>query len=333
MTHNSRPLMPSHRRGILLVLVAALIWSSGGLFIKLLELDPLPIAGWRSLVAAMTLVLAARVQTARTSLRPDAVGMAAAVAYAGMMVLFVVATKWTTAANAIFLQFSAPIYLVFLEPLVFRRPLHGRDLAAVLVCMLGMSLFFVGKLNTGRLAGNLLGVLAGTCLAMFTLFLKLKRERSGGGDPLGAIILGNILVALVCLPSMASAVVPTGRGVAALLYLGIFQIGIAYLLFNAGMAHLSATAAVVVGSLEAVLNPVWVFLGVGERPSSWALAGGGLVLGVIVWYGLSGQRAKEGPATGGNLMLTEGGQGAGHQPLEGKSAVFTQGHHLSTTAD
>jgi drug/metabolite transporter (DMT)-like permease len=149
-----------------------------------------------------------------------------------------------------------------------------------------MALFFVGRLGLGNLAGNLLGVASGLCLALFSLTLKLQRERRPGVDPISAILLGNLLVALLCAPWALPGFRPTLAQAGILLYLGVFQIGLAYLLFNAGMRHLTATAAVVTGTLEAVLNPVWVFLGVGERPSAWALLGGLMILGTIGWYTL-----------------------------------------------
>jgi drug/metabolite transporter (DMT)-like permease len=160
-----------------------------------------------------------------------------------------------------------------------------------------MGLFFVGRLQAGRLAGNLLGMAAGLCLALFTLTLKLRGQRDPGRDPIGAIVAGNLLVAVLCAPLALPGFRPTLPQSAILLYLGIFQIGIAYILFNAGMRHLSATAAVVTGTLEAVFNPIWVFLGIGERPSAWALLGGTLILGVIAWYGL-GRRPPRPSAAG-----------------------------------
>ena len=278
-------------RGVAQVAGAALLWSSSGIFIKVLTLNALQIAGWRSLLAALTLLAFAKALGWKAPLRPDPLTLACATAYAAMLVTFVAATKLTAAANAILLQFSAPIYLVFLEPLVFKRAISGKDLAAVAVCLGGMALFFVGRLEAGTLSGNLLGVVSGICFALFTLALKLKRERHPQENPIGAIILGNLLVAAVCLPLALQGFHATPVQAALLLFLGVFQIGIAYILFNAGMRHLSATAAVVVGTLEAVLNPVWVFLGLGERPSPWALAGGLVVLGVVVWYGLSHRQA------------------------------------------
>ena len=274
---------------------AALLWSSSGLFIKVLALGPLQIAGNRSLVAAVVIAAAVRWRGGKPFPRPTGLDLTCAAAYAAMLILFVAATKLTTAANAIFLQFSAPIYLVFLEPWVTKRPLRGRDLLAVALCLAAMGLFFGGRLEAGTLAGNVLGVLSGLMLAVFTLTLKLGRARHADADPITAIILGNLLVAVFCAPWALPGFHPTlGQG-AALLYLGVFQIGLAYLLFNAGMRHLSATAAVVTGTLEAVLNPVWVFIGVGEQPSPWALVGGLMILGTIAWYTLV-QGPKRTPA-------------------------------------
>ncbi len=280
------------RRGVALVATAALLWSSSGLFIKILPLGALQIACLRSAVAALVLVGAVAWRGRLSALRLDALGWACAAAYAGVLVFFVAATKLTTAANAIFLQYAAPIYLVFLEPRVFNRRIHPRDLVAVGLTLAGMSLFFVGRLQAGGLAGNLLGVASGVCLALFTLALKLMGTRNPDRDPVGAIALGNLLVALLCAPLALPGLRPTlGQG-AILLYLGAFQIGLAYLLFNAGMRRLSATVAVVTGTLEAIFNPIWVFLGIGERPSGWAIAGGLIVLGVIGWYALAGGRQE-----------------------------------------
>lgn len=285
------PREPSTRRGVALVAGAALLWSSSGLFIKALPQGASEIVFARSAVAAAVLVLVLRLRGVRW-FRADPLTLAAAAVYAGLLACFVAGTKLTTAANAIFLQFTAPIYLVFLEPWVFRRRIAARDAIAVILCLAGISCFFVGRLEAGRLAGNLLGLASGVCLAVFSLLLKLKRERAPGVDPIGAVVMGNLLVALLFAPLALPDLRPTLPQAVALLYLGAFQIATAYLLFNAGMRHLSATAALVVGTLEAVLNPVWVFLGVGERPSAWALSGGAVVVAVIAWYGLTGTRAE-----------------------------------------
>lgn len=286
----------ARRRGLAKVAIAALLWSSSGLFIKALPLGPFEISFWRSLVAGLAILAVQSLLRRPTPLEPSRLRLGGAAAYALVLVSFVAATKLTTAANAIFLQFTAPIYLLFLEPLVFRRPLPRQDVWAVGVCLAGMSLFFAGKFEAGRLAGNLLGILSGLGLAAFSLLLKLSRERHPDRDPIGTVVLGNLLVALVCLPLIAGKVLPTLSQALALLFLGVFQLGIAYMLFTSGLREVSATAAMITSMLEAVFNPVWVFLGLGERPSAYALAGAGIILGVVAWYTFrSGDAPEPGP--------------------------------------
>jgi drug/metabolite transporter (DMT)-like permease len=274
------------------------LWSTSGLFIKALPLGPFPIALWRSLVAALTMLLVLRLRGQSNGIAFKPIDLACAASYAGVLISFVVATKLTTAANAIFLQFSAPIYLLFLEPWAFKRRMHRQDLWAVAACLAGMALFFGGRMERGGMIGNLLGIFSGLCLATFSLLLKWKREHEPGRNPAGAIILGNFAVALICLP-LALPLVPLNPGqVASLLFLGIFQLGLAYLLFSAGMRYISATTAMIISMLEAVFNPVWVFLGVGERPSPMALVGAAVILTVILWYSLKSPSPETPIATG-----------------------------------
>ncbi|MDP2875293.1 MAG: DMT family transporter [Holophaga sp.] len=295
--HFVRSLRP-RTRGLLLVATAAVLWSTSGLFIKALPLGPYPIALWRSLVAALTMLAIMKLRGQPTGIGFKPIDLACAGSYAGVLISFVVATKLTTAANAIFLQFSAPIYLLFLEPWVFRRPLQRRDLWAVAACLGGMALFFGGRMEPGGMLGNALGILSGLCLATFTLLLKWKREHEPGRNPAGAIVLGNVAVALICLP-LALPMVRLSLGqVGALAFLGVFQLGLAYLIFSAGMRYVSATTAMIISMLEAVFNPIWVFLGVGERPSPSALVGAVVILGVILWYSLRSP-APEAPVAAG----------------------------------
>jgi len=276
--------LPPRSKGFLFVATAAVLWSTSGLFIKALPMGPFPIALWRSLVAALTMLVVMRVRGQSTGIGFKPIDLACAGSYAGVLISFVVATKLTTAANAIFLQFSAPIYLLFLEPWAFRRPIHRNDLWAVVACLAGMTLFFGGRMERGGMIGNTLGIFSGLCLAIFTLLLKWKREHEPLRNPAGAIVLGNLTVALICLPLALPLVRVSPGQITALLFLGIFQLGFAYLIFTAGMRYISATAAMIISMLEAVFNPVWVFLGIGERPSPSALAGATVIIGVILWY-------------------------------------------------
>jgi drug/metabolite transporter (DMT)-like permease len=278
--------LPERHRGLVYVATAAMLWSSGGLFIKVLTLDAFQIAAFRSLVAALAIMAALKARQQTWALELDPLSLACSFTYAMVLILFVLATKLTTAANAIFLQYAAPIYLLFLEPWAFKRPFPRKDLWAVFACVGGMGLFFAGHLQVGGLLGNVLATLSGLALAIFSLLLKWKRVKRPEESPIGAVVLGNLLVAALCLPMVLPHLRLTlGQG-AILLYLGVFQLGISYMLFTAGMRYLSATAAMITCMLEAVFNPVWVFLGIGERPSGFAILGGGVILGVIGWYNL-----------------------------------------------
>ena len=278
--------IPERYRGLVFLASAAMLWSSGGLFIKLLPFGGFQIAACRSLVAAVAITLALKVRRERWTMDLDPMSLACSLSYAAVLILFVLATKLTTAANAIFLQYAAPVYLLFLEPWAFHRPFPRRDLWAVAACMGGMALFFAGHLEPGHMLGNVLGACSGLATAIFSLLLKWKRVQAPDRSPIGSVILGNLLVALICLPiALPHFHLTLGQG-AILCYLGVFQLGISYILFTAGLKYLSATAAMITCMLEAVFNPVWVFMGVGERPSSFAILGGLIIMGVIVWYNL-----------------------------------------------
>jgi drug/metabolite transporter (DMT)-like permease len=278
--------VPEKWRGLLYIPTAALLLSTGGLFIKSLTLGAFQISFYRSLVAALTILLVLRVRRQPWTLELDRLSLACSASYAATMILFVLATKLTTAANAIFLQYTAPIFLLFLEPWSFKLPFPREDLWAVAACMAGMALFFAGHLAAGGAMGNVLALGSGFCLALFTLLLKWKRVGRPGQSPYGVVVFGNVLVALVCLPmALSNLRIGLSQGLA-LLYMGVFQLGISWMLFTAGMKYLSATAAIITCMLEAIFNPIWVFLGVGERPSGFALLGGAIVLGVVAWYNL-----------------------------------------------
>jgi drug/metabolite transporter, DME family len=279
------PRIPEHRKGLVYIVTAAMLWSSSGLFIKVLTLTAFQIAFFRSLVAAITIVVVLRMQGRKPTFAFRLPDLVCTLCYAMTVILFVISTKLTTAANAIFLQFTAPIYLLFLEPWLFKRPLHRRDVLAVAACLGGMALFFAGHLETGGLIGNILAIFSGISLATFSIILKWKRVANPLEDPISAIILGNLTVGLLCLPFAFPLALNLGQA-ASLAYLGIFQLGISFMLFTAGQRYVSATAAAITSMLEAVFNPVWVFLGIGEVPSPFALVGALVVMGVILWYNL-----------------------------------------------
>lgn len=259
----------------LLVLAAAALWSTAGAAIKTIGLDGWQIAGGRSLVAGLFLLAAVREARARPSL--PALGVA--VAYAFTTVLFVLATKLTTAANAIFIQDTAPLWVLVLSPWLLReRPTRG-ELLAIPVYGLGLGLFFLDELTAGQVAGNVVAALSGVAFA-FSI-IGLRRLRGGAGTP--ALVWGNALAALATLPLWSRGPAATGLDLGLVLYLGIFQLGLSYLLFSRGVEGTPAIEASLLVLLEPVLNPIWTFLAAGERPGPWALAGGAVVLAATAW--------------------------------------------------
>ncbi|HVT44918.1 MAG TPA: EamA family transporter [Thermoanaerobaculia bacterium] len=267
--------MNDQRRGILLVLGAALLWSSAGVGIKAIDDGPLKVAFFRSAIAAIALF--AIVRPPRPRITPMFV--TAIVSYAACLTTFVVATKWTSAANAIFLQYSGVVWVLLLAPVLLKEPMRGRDAVAIGVSLCGMTLLFVGQLGGGMLAGNLMAVLSSIFFAL--LVIALRKESGGRAET--AVTWGNVLATVAIFPFIIRDLHVTPRSAAVLVFLGVFQIALAYVLFVRGLRHVTATQASLTAMLEPVANPIWVFLFLGERPASFAVVGGAIVLGAIAW--------------------------------------------------
>jgi drug/metabolite transporter (DMT)-like permease len=273
---------------LLLVLAAAIVWSTGGLFIKWTTLSGLELSFGRSLLAAITVAIFTR----REGFGINRITLLASVLYAALLLLFVLATKETTAANAIFLQYTAPLYVLVLEPIFYKEKFRQRDLITVIFCVVGMSLFFVGKLRPQDVSGNLLALASGVCFAFY--FLLLRHASARDVNRASSVIYGNLLVVLIA-ASAGLKVLPSIslHDALSVVYLGVVQIGVAYTLFTLGMARgIRSLDAGIVGYIEPVLNPVWVFLVIGERPSKWALIGGAIIVGAVVVH--TTLKAKEG---------------------------------------
>lgn len=275
--------LPEHRQGLLGVTAAAVLWSTGGLFIKWVSLDALGVTMWRSLLAGITIAAITRPPFVKPW-RVNALTWGLALSYAATMLLFVTATKTTTAANAIFLQYTAPLYLLVLGALFLGERATRLDVATVAVAFGGMALFFVGRLETDALWGNIAALSAGVTLAVM---MTLLRHRSCGPHTRPqAMILGNaVLVAGLFVVNVGrgegSVFTPGLADVAGLLFLGIVQIGVAYIFFAFAMARVQALEASLIGMLEPVLNPVWVFLFLGETPGWWAVLGGAILVSAV----------------------------------------------------
>ena len=265
---------------LLLVLGAAIIWSTGGLFIKATKLSGVELSFGRSLLAAITVAL----YTRREGFGLNRVTALASVLYAALLLLFVLATKETTAANAIFLQYTAPVYVLILEPLFYKEEFRRRDLLTVAACVAGMSLFFVGKLRPQDYRGNLLALASGVCFACY--FLLLRHSSTRVVNRASSVIYGNLLLVLVVAPvGLAALTHIDAADLGRVAYLGVVQIGVAYLLFTLAMARgVRSLDAGIIGYVEPVLNPIWVFLFIGERPSGWALLGGSIIVIAVICH-------------------------------------------------
>lgn len=280
----------------MLVLAAAVIWSTGGLFIKWTTLSGLELSFGRSFLAAITVAIFTR----REGFGLNRITLIASVLYAALLLLFVLATKETTAANAIFLQYTAPLYVLVLEPIFYKEKFRQRDLITVIFCVIGMSLFFVAKLRPQDVTGNLLALASGVCFASY--FLLLRHPRARDVNRASSVIYGNLLVVLIAAPAGLQALSHiTLHDTLSVVYLGVVQIGIAYTLFTLGMSRgIRSLDAGIVGYIEPVLNPVWVFLVIGERPSKWALIGGAIIVGAVVMH--TTLKAREGRKSITNLL-------------------------------
>jgi drug/metabolite transporter (DMT)-like permease len=267
---------------LLFVLAAAVLWSTGGLFIKWTSLSGLELSFGRSLLAAITVAMFTR----HEGFGMNSVTALASLLYAALLILFVMATKETTAANAIFLQYTAPVYLLILEPLFYKEKFRSGDLITVTVCVIGMSLFFVGKLRPQDVTGNILALASGFCFACY--FLLLRHSKSRSVNRASSVIYGNLLVVLIAAP-VGLKVLPriNMHDALSVLYLGVVQIGLAYTLFTVAMARgVRSLDAGIIGYVEPVLNPIWVYLVLGERPTQWALLGGAIIVVAVVCHTL-----------------------------------------------
>jgi drug/metabolite transporter (DMT)-like permease len=277
---------------ILLVLLAALLWSTGGLFIKATSLNAYELSFGRSLLAALTVAFFTR----REGFGLNTVAVLASLLYTALLLLFVIATKLTTAANAIFLQYTAPVYVLLLEPVFYKERFRLRDLLTVMVCLAGMSLFFVGKLRPEDVSGNLAALCSGLCFALY--FLLLRHSRTQRVNRASSVIYGNLLLVVITAPiGFAAFKEISARDAGSVIFLGVFQLGVAYTLFTLGMARgVRSLDASIVCYIEPLLNPVWVFLVLGERPSGWALIGGAIIIAAVVAHTIQSARSARRPS-------------------------------------
>jgi drug/metabolite transporter (DMT)-like permease len=269
------------RRAVLLLIAAAALWSSSGLLIKIVDWSALSIISGRSMTALLVFLWYLR----RLELRFSRIELAGGLSYVGVQLFFVLATKQTAAANAIFLQYTAPIYLLFFGYWFLGERPERSDWVSIPIIFLGLVLFLGDGIRFSGIQGNILGALSGA--AMAAMMVAMRKQKSEA--PARMILLGCLLSIAVGLPSLARESF-SFRNVGIILFMGIFQMGLPYVFFSIAIKHLAALESSLVLFIEPVLNPVWVFLVIGEVPGPLALAGGALVIGTAVVRALVSSR-------------------------------------------
>ena len=267
------------------MLLCAALWSVAGIFIKLIPWNSLAIAGSRSLLACMVIFIFMKISGFKISFEKK--GLMTGLFLALVFLLFVTANKMTTAANAIVLQSTAPVFILIISGLIYKRKLKQMDVAAVAFTMAGIVLFFFDDMGGGKTAGNLVGVASGIALA----FMYSYMGEAGEEERMNGIFWGNLFTALVGVPFVFITKAPiTSSSLLYIAILGIAQLGIPYILLVQASRACSPLTCSLLGMLEPLLNPVWVFLFDGERPGMLSLIGAGVVIMTITLWSIAGAR-------------------------------------------
>lgn len=278
-----------HRTALVFLAACGVLWSTGGLLIKYVDWHPMAIWSARSMVAAALLWVARR-----PGLRGVRRGeWAAAVALAATTGLFILANKLTTAANAILIQYSAPVWIALLGAWFLGERATRLDWATIVLVIGGIVLFFFEDLTTDHMLGNLTALGAGVAFAFSAMTLRkvaLAHTEAAPIDPLRPMFLGNLIAAVAGAPFMLLHAPPDSAGIGALLALGLAQQGVPYLLYARAIRHATALEAMLIPIVEPILSPLWVLLALGERPGPWALTGGAIVIGSVIFRAVVARR-------------------------------------------
>jgi drug/metabolite transporter (DMT)-like permease len=272
------------RKAILFLVIAATLWSTSGVLIKMMDWQPLAILSARSLFASLVFLVYLR----RLPKRFNRWQLMAAGASILTQFLFITSTKLTTAANAIFLQYTAPIYIVLLAFWFLREKPSRTDWVSMFIIFLGLFFFFGDKLSTGGLYGNILAILSGVTSAVMMVSFRAQKN----GTPEESFLIASLFTAILGFPFVLKEAWTVNNWLI-IAFLGIFQIGLAFVFFTKAIKHIPALEANLVGTLEPVLNPLWVFLLLGESMGAFALIGGLVVLSGVTLSAIGSARAAK----------------------------------------
>ena len=278
-----------NRLDVLFVFLASLFFSIGGLCVKLIPWSALAINGARDLIGAA--VIGGYLLVTRHRLRLNGPVLLGAASTMGVTTLFSVANKLTTAANAIVLQFTAPVFVILFMAVIFRKKPRRADVLTCAAVLFGVCLFFVDGLGAGGQAGNIAALASGVCYAGVFMMNTSKRA-----DAISSCFLGQLAAGIVFTPFCLGETDFSPRVIALVLVLGVVQVGLAYILLSLGIRTTPAVTASLIAGLEPVLNPLWVALFYGERVTPLALLGAVIVVGSIVAYNVRSARAEDASA-------------------------------------
>ena len=277
--------LSERRKAILYLALAAILWSTSGLFVKILDWQPVSILAGRSLFASIVFLIYLK----RLPTRFSWWQVLAALMFILTQFLFITSTKLTTAANAIFLQYTMPIYVVLLAYWFLSEKPSRTDWLSMLIIFIGLALFFGDELSAEGFYGNLLAILSGVTGAIMMVSFRAQKD----GNPAESNLIAFLVTATLGAPFILKETW-TVTNWSILAFLGIVQIGFAFLFFTKGIKHIPALEANLIGTLEPVLNPIWVFLFYGESMGKFALFGGLVVLGGVILSAVgSAKAAKE----------------------------------------
>ncbi|MBC7885345.1 MAG: DMT family transporter [Saprospiraceae bacterium] len=265
---------PGRRFAIGATVLAAILWSSGGLFIKLLPQSAFTILFYRSFYANLVFLIIFR----KSLFKINRLSLISSLFYAPLLISFVTATKLTTSANAIFLQYTAPAFVLLLEPYFVRTKLSRINIITVIACLLGMCLFFTEQFSS---PDNWLGIWLALFSGLILTGLLISQKMNKPEFQTGAVFLGNILVCIFTIPWFIDSPWPTVEEHFYLMILGFGQLGLGYALFIYGQKYLPAIESSLIAMLDPILNPVWVFIGYGEHPGYWAVVGGFIIIAAL----------------------------------------------------
>jgi len=256
-------------KSIVFLIIASILASTGGFLIKLVDWNPIAISGVRSFIGSITILLYLR----KIKINVTKVHIGGSIAYAGTVILFVVANKLTTSANVILLQYTSPIFVALLGIWILNEKIFLYDWVTIFCVLGGMALFFIDGIETGNMLGNVLSIFSGFSFACVTIAFRLQKD----GSPVETALLGNIITFLIAIPFIFKET-PSFKSIAVLIILGVLQTGLCIILYALAMKHITAMEAVLINVIEPLLNPLWTFLIVGEKPSFYSVIGGIIVI-------------------------------------------------------